>query len=201
MHAKEFDVNHHEENAQISRSHLIYSTLFLVFRKRFRLAMSLPRLLWRPIRMIYLAPPKQASRCISTSFTCFPYQRDRVHPNADEHRDVQKSNLNNPHMTSTTSTMKSDVPSVRVDKAPPDLISSVDPNYEPQDDVPENTKKMTGGTRSGDPTKVSHTDLDVGEMEGITIKIAPLRRIGEDSAMMRARLLCPCSSPASSAQL
>lgn len=95
-------------------------------------------------------------------------------------------------MTNTTSTMKNDVPSVGADKAPPELISSVDADYVPKDDVPENTERMTGGTQSGDPENVSKPDLEVGEMEGASFKVEPLRRIGEDSATMRARLLCPC---------
>ena len=86
--------------------------------------------------------------------------------------------------------MKNDVPSVGADKAPPELISSVDPKYVPKDDVPKNTERMTGGTQPGDPNNVSKADLGVGEMEGAKFKIEPLRRIGEDSITMRARLLC-----------
>ena len=37
-------------------------------------------------------------------------------------------------------------------------------------------------------------DLDVGELQGASFKIEPLRRVGEDPATMRARLLC-ASSP------
>lgn len=33
-------------------------------------------------------------------------------------------------------------------------------------------------------------ELDVGEMEGITFKIQPLRRSGEDEGTLRARLQC-----------
>lgn len=33
-------------------------------------------------------------------------------------------------------------------------------------------------------------DLEVGELQGATFKIEPLRRVGEDPATMRARLLC-----------
>jgi hypothetical protein len=50
---------------------------------------------------------------------------------------------------------------------------------------------MTGGTQPGDPDKVSMPDLGVGEMEGASFKVEPLRRTGEDSTTMRARLLCP----------
>ena len=86
------------------------------------------------------------------------------------------------------------MPSVGEDKPPPEFISSVDPNYEPGDRHPENTERMTGGTQEGDPSKVSSSgssELGVGEMEGASFKVEPLRRTGEDSVTMRARLLCP----------
>ena len=130
------------------------------------------------------------SRLLSTTTPCFADLNDRGHSNAEEHRKVQKEKPENPHMTNTTSTMKNDVPSVGEDKAPPDMISSVDPNYVPKDDMPENTERMTGGTQPGDPNNVSNADLGVGEMEGATFKVAPLRRTGEDNNTMRARLLC-----------
>lgn len=85
--------------------------------------------------------------------------------------------------------MKNDVPSVGADKAPPELIS-VDLEYVPEDHVLENIERMTGGTQPGDPNNVSKADLGVGEMEGAKFKIEPLRRTGEDSTTMRARLLC-----------
>lgn len=43
--------------------------------------------------------------------------------------------------------------------------------------------------QSGIPRK---HELELGEMEGITFKVEPLRRVGEDVATMRARLLCAC---------
>jgi hypothetical protein len=36
----------------------------------------------------------------------------------------------------------------------------------------------------------SNRDLEVGEIQGASFKIEPLRRVGEDPATMRARLLC-----------
>lgn len=64
------------------------------------------------------------------------------------------------------------------------MISSVDPKYVPKDAQPENTERMTGGTQN-------EKDLDVGEIEGGSFKVEPLRRKGEDDGTMRARLLCP----------
>lgn len=126
-------------------------------------------------------------RSISSTPTRF---NERVHPNAEEHRQYQKEKPDNPHMTNTNSTFHNEMPSLGKDKPPPDMISSVDPDYVPKDKVPENTERMTGGTQSGDPDKVSRPDVAVGEIEGISFRVEPLRRTGEDVTTMRARLLC-----------
>lgn len=118
-------------------------------------------------------------------------ENERVHSTAEEHRNYQKEKAHNPHMTNTNSTIDNDMPSVGADSPPPDLISSVDSKYVPKDRIPENTEKMTGGTQPGEPNKVSSSEFGVGEMEGITFRVAPLRRTGEDLTTMRARLLCP----------
>jgi len=94
-------------------------------------------------------------------------------------------------MTNTSSTITNDIPSVGVDKAPPDLISSVDPNYTPKDKIPEKTQTLTGGTQESHPDKVSSSEYGVGQMEGISFRVEPLKRTGEDVTTMRARLLCP----------
>jgi len=148
-------------------------------------------LLLRSFRDTTSIVPKFTSRFLSASFPrSADGQTGRRHENSDAHGEAQKSKPTNPHLTNTTSTMKNDVPSVGADKAPPELISSVDPEYVPKDDVPENTERMTGGTQPGNPNNVSKADLGVGEMEGAKFKIEPLRRTGEDSTTMRARLLC-----------
>jgi hypothetical protein len=137
-----------------------------------------------------LAPP--SSRYISSSFSLRAGAGNASrHPNADAHGEAQKNKENVPHMTNTTSTFDEKMPSVGADKPPPEFISSVDPNYKPTDANPENTERMTGGTQPGNPDKVSMPDLGVGEMEGASFKVEPLRRTGEDSITMRARLLCP----------
>lgn len=94
-------------------------------------------------------------------------------------------------MTNTTSTIANEMPSVGADKAPPELLTSVDPDFTPKDSVPENTERMTGGTQAGAPESGPNSELDVGEMEGAKFKVEPLRRTGEDGNTMRARLLCP----------
>lgn len=118
---------------------------------------------------------------------------EKAPSNADEHRKYQKEKPLNPHLTNTNSTINNDLPSVGSDKSPPELISSVDANTAPNDHVPENTERMTGGTQSGSPSKVSPTEFGVGEMEGISFRVDPIRRSGEDVTTMRARLLCWCS--------
>lgn len=112
------------------------------------------------------------------------------HPNAPAHRKIQKEKPLGPHLTSTTSTIVNDMPSVGAGQAPPELISSVDPDFVPKDAVPENTERMTGGTQPGSPESDSYRDLGVGEMEGGKFRIEPIRRIGEDVNTMRARLVC-----------
>ena len=129
---------------------------------------------------------------MSTAIARFVDHKDRIHPNAEAHREGQKSKSMDPHMKNTTSTTKYDVPSVGADKAPPELISSVDGESVPKDDNAEKSERQTGATQPGDPDNVSEADLGVGEMEGVKVKVAPLRRTGEDATTMRARLLCPC---------
>ena len=42
----------------------------------------------------------------------------------------------------------------------------------------------------GAPDAIPTSELGVGELQGATFKVEPLRRVGEDPATMRARLLC-----------
>jgi hypothetical protein len=114
----------------------------------------------------------------------------KEHKTARDHRKIQSKKPLNPHMTNTNSTIANEMPSVGAQKAPPELITSVDPDFIPKDSVPKNTKRMTGGTQVGAPEKRPNADLGVGEMEGAKFKVEPLRRTGEDPNTMRARLLC-----------
>ena len=93
-------------------------------------------------------------------------------------------------MTNTTSTIANEMPDLGADSPPPELITNVDPDFVPMDSKPENTKKMTGGTQAPKPKKGANTELKVGEIEGGSFKVEPLRRTGEDGNTMRARLLC-----------
>lgn len=131
-------------------------------------------------------------RALSTSLTARSKdQEGRIHSNAEGYREDQKSKPENPHMTNTASTFHEKMPSVGEDKPPPEFLSSADPDYTPKDKIPENTERMTGGQQPGDPDKVSPSELGVGEMEGASFRVEPLRRTGEDTVTMRARLLCP----------
>lgn len=98
-------------------------------------------------------------------------------------------------MTNTTSTIANEMPNLGADNPPPELITNVDAEYVPKDSVPENTEKMTGGTQKGAPESGPNTELKVGEIEGGSFRVEPLRRTGEDPNTIRARLLCK-NSPA-----
>lgn len=146
--------------------------------------MSTSRLLVRSARLAF-----SSSRPFGTSATRFGLN-DRGHENAAQHRKNQIEKPLNPHMTNTTSTIANEMPSIGKDKAPPEFISSVDPNFVPKDSTPENTERMTGGTQKA-PKEGVNADLEVGEIEGGSFRVEPLRRTGEDVNTMRARLLCP----------
>lgn len=96
----------------------------------------------------------------------------------------------NPHMTNSNSTIANEMPSIGKDAVPPELITSVDPDFVPKDSKQENTERMTGGTQDAAPSSGTNADLGVGEIEGGTFKVEPIRRTGEDVNTTRARLLC-----------
>lgn len=150
--------------------------------------MSLPGLLQRSVRSI-----SGVTRPFSTAFPRFQ-PNEREHDTQPEWRESQKSKPTGPHMTNTNSTIANEMPSVGADKAPPELLTSVDPHFVPKDSIPENTERMTGGTQKGAPESGVNSELEVGQMEGAQFKVEPLRRTGEDDNTMRARLLCPFAS-------
>jgi hypothetical protein len=117
----------------------------------------------------------------------------RPNDTVEEYRKHQMEKPINPHLTNTTSTIANEMPSIGKDNAPPELITKADPNFAAKDSVPENTERMTGGTQSGKPESGANADLEVGELEGGSFRVEPLRRTGEDTNTTRARLLC--SSP------
>lgn len=96
----------------------------------------------------------------------------------------------NPHMTNTNSTIANEMPSVGRDASPPEMITSVNPDSRPVDSIPENTNRMLGGTQDGGTFKGDESELGVGEMEGGSFKVEPIRRSNETPQTLRARLLC-----------
>ncbi|KAL2826123.1 WD40-repeat-containing domain protein [Aspergillus cavernicola] len=102
------------------------------------------------------------------------------------HRANQTEKPPNPVVPNTTSTMTKDFPNIGKKPAPPEMLNSVDPNYKPVDTYPGKVEHFTGGRQGPGAQK---PELGVGEMEGITFKVEPLRRSGEDASTMRARLL------------
>jgi hypothetical protein len=118
--------------------------------------------------------------------------KDRSNPTTDEHRANQSQKPPNQFVPNTTSTMTKDYPNVGEKPAPPEMLNSVEPNYRPADPYPGRIEHFTGGRQDNGAQK---PELGVGEMEGITFKVEPLKRTGEDVTTKRARLLClspPC---------
>ncbi|QSZ33013.1 hypothetical protein DSL72_002598 [Monilinia vaccinii-corymbosi] len=110
------------------------------------------------------------------------------HDGTEEYRKYQKEKPLNPHMTNTNSTIANEMPSVGARKVPPELIASLDGKFSPKDSVPENTERMTGGTQDGKGSGINR-EMAVGELEGASFRVEPLRRDGEHEEKMRARLL------------
>ncbi|KAF2435657.1 TPR repeat protein-like protein [Tothia fuscella] len=145
--------------------------------------MASSRIITRSARLVF-----SSGRTFTTSSQRLNLN-DRKNDTADEHRRIQQEKPLNPHMTNTTSTIANEVPNVGKDKAPPELVSSVDGEYVPKDSVPENTERMTGNTQKSEPESGVNKDLRVGEIEGGSFRVEPIRRTGEDVNTTRARLL------------
>ena len=150
------------------------------------LPMASTRLIFRASRATARIHP----RLFSSMPSRFVDTNDRHNDTAEEYRRYQIEKPLNPHMTNTNSTISNEMPNIGKDSAPPELITSVDPDFVPQDSVPEKTEHMTGGTQAPGPGKGPNAELEVGEIEGGTFRVEPLRRTGEDINTIRARLLC-----------
>ncbi|KAE8417001.1 WD40 repeat-like protein [Aspergillus pseudocaelatus] len=110
----------------------------------------------------------------------------RAPSTAPEHREYQTNRPPNQYVPNTTSTMTRDFPKAGEKSVPPEFVSAVDPNYKPADPYPGKVEHFTGGRQE---TGAQKPELGVGEMEGITFKVEPLKRSGEDVSTIRARLL------------
>lgn len=152
--------------------------------------MSTIRLVHRLVRppMSHLSSTRSAARSFSAAFKPQANKdSDRAHSTTPQHRVNQTEKSPNPAVPSTTSTLTKDFPKAGEKNPPPDLLNSADPNYKPVDTYPGKVEHYTGGRQQHGAQK---PELEVGEMEGITFKVEPLRRVGEDISTMRARLLC-----------
>lgn len=151
--------------------------------------MSAPRIALRSSRLA-----ARSFRPFTTSSSRFNDTNHRANDTAEQYRKAQTEKPLNPHLTNTNSTIANDMPSLGKDNPPPEMLTSVDPSFTPKDSVPENTERMTGGTQKPAPDSGANAELDVGEIEGGTFKVEPIRRSGEDAATTRARLLCTSRS-------
>jgi hypothetical protein len=144
------------------------------------------RLVFRNVRpsVVFTQPLSSTSRRIAGPGNA------QEHETTADHQKIQSEKPFNPHITSIDSTIANEAPSVEAQKAPPELISSIDLDFVPKDSVPENTERMTGGAQKVEPEDGLNAEIGVGEIQGAKFKVEPLRRTGEDANTMRARLLC-----------
>jgi hypothetical protein len=122
-----------------------------------------------------MRPSMAIGRCLSTTPRRLTGPGNaKEHSTAEGHRKIQQERPLNPHLSGKHSTIGNKMPSAGAHESPPDLLTSVDPNYSNNNSAQSRT--------SG--------EMGVGELEGAKFKIEPLRRTGEDINTMRARLLC-----------
>lgn len=146
--------------------------------------MATPRIINRFLRP--LPAPFGSISAINRAFGTTPI---RCKDGSDQNQPTKPLNQFVPN---TTSTMTKDFPNVGEKPAPPEMLNSVDPDYRPADPYPGKVEHFTGGRQQRGAQK---PELGLGEMEGITFKVEPLKRTGEDVATTRARLLCSFSVP------
>jgi len=115
--------------------------------------MSAARLILRSARAV-----PRIARPFSTSTARFssPPRNDT----ADDYQKIKKEKPLNPHMTNTNSTIANEMPNIGNDSAPPEMITSIDPEFTPKDSVQENTDRMTGGTQKPTPESGVNADLE-----------------------------------------
>ncbi|CAN9264443.1 unnamed protein product [Alternaria alternata] len=150
--------------------------------------MASSRLVARSTRALFSL---QRTQCRTFSISTirhneFEALNKRTNDTSETYRKYQIERPLNPHLTNTTSTIANEMPSIGEDAAPPELITNADSKFTPKDSVPENTKRMTGGTQGSKDQNVSgaNSELGVGEMEGAKFKVEPIRRTGEDPNTM-----------------
>src|SRR5436190_5569799 len=147
--------------------------------------MAAPQFLCRFLRPRIIIP---CPRSLSNSTFRRAKHDNHGHMSAPLRRETRKPNPFHPHLRNATLPNTSDFPKVGTQMGSPDLISAVDPNFSPTDPVRGNSERVTGGMQ-GSGTQMA--ELGIGEIEVIIFRIEQLRRQGEDTITMRARLLCP----------
>lgn len=155
--------------------------------------MSGPRILQRLVRPVpsSLSTITRSNRQFGATTLRFK-DGDEAAPEVKAHRSNQSKKSPNQFVPNTTSTMTKDFINVGQKPPPPEMLNSVDPNYRPSDPYPGRIEHFTGGRQDNGAQK---PELGVGEMEGITFKVEPLKRVGEELATKRARLLCSYPFP------
>ncbi|OQE08840.1 hypothetical protein PENVUL_c008G09966 [Penicillium vulpinum] len=150
--------------------------------------MSAPRILSRLARPVpsSLSTIARQNRQFGATALRLKDGSDEAAPEVKAHRANQANKPPNQFVPHSTSTMTKDFPNVGKKPAPPEMLNSVDPNYRPSDPYPGRIEHFTGGRQDDGAQK---PELGVGEMEGITFKVEPLKRVGEDLTTKRARLL------------
>lgn len=154
--------------------------------------MSASRFVCRLTRPVpsYFSSISTSSRQFGTSARRLQDAKDEAAKATQQHRANQADKPPNQFVPNTTSTMTKDFPNVGEKPSPPEMLNSVEPNYRPADPYPGKIEHFTGGRQDNGAQK---PELGVGEMEGITFKVEPLKRVGEELATKRARLLCSFS--------
>ncbi|KAJ5840702.1 uncharacterized protein N7525_005890 [Penicillium rubens] len=150
--------------------------------------MSAPRILHRVARPVpsSISTITRLNRQFGTTALRLKDGSDEASPEVKAHRANQANKAPNQFVPNTTSTMTKDFVNVGQKPAPPEMLNSANPNYRPSDPYPGRIEHFTGGRQDNGAQK---PELGVGEMEGITFKVEPLKRVGEELATKRARLL------------
>ncbi|CAG8906149.1 unnamed protein product [Penicillium egyptiacum] len=150
--------------------------------------MSAPRLLHRLSRPVpsSISTITRPNRQFGATALRLKDGSDKAPQEVKAHRANQANNSPNQFVPNTTSTMTKDFVNVGRKPAPPEMLNTANPNYRPSDPYPGRIEHFTGGRQDNGAQK---PELGVGEMEGITFKVEPLKRVGEELATKRARLL------------
>ena len=98
-----------------------------------------------------------------------------------------------PHLPNVTSTLGRDVPNVGSAPAPPEFLSTVDPNWKPLDaGTGEGREGEVSGSQRPGHRAAGGSNADNTDWR--QLRIDPKVRANEDDKTMRARLVCKWSA-------